>query len=200
MKSNRLLRRHFVSISLSILVAFGCAGSVANMEEIDAVPVLASGKARIVFMRPSGTAYAIQSSVFELEGQSTRLAGIVAAKKKVAYDVEPGQHLFMVVGEAADFMSASVDAGKSYYAIVTPRVGAWKARFGLRPVHSSDIENGRADKWAGSCKWVATSADSMEWASSNANSIEKKRAKYLAAWNKKPEADRPHLLPQDGRG
>lgn len=81
------------------------------------------GKSLIVFMRPSSIGYAIQSSVFEVKGDDVHLAGIVAAKKKVAYQVEPGKHLFMVVGESADFMSAELEKDKTYYALVTPRVG-----------------------------------------------------------------------------
>jgi hypothetical protein len=186
-------------VGVVMLIGLGCAGSVSHMDEITSAPSLEPGKARIVFMRPSSTAYAIQSTVFELDGESTLLAGIVAAKKKIAYDVAPGEHLFMVVGEAADFMSADVEAGKTYYALVTPRIGAWKARFGLRPVHRPEVDNGRADGWLSSCKWVAKNADSSVWATSNVQSIEAKREKYLAAWYKKAEADRPRLEPQDGR-
>jgi len=105
----------------------------------------------------------------------------------------------MVVGENADFMSANVEADKTYYVEVTPRMGAWKARFGIRAIHRAEVEGGRVDKWLAGCKWVSKNADSERWASENANSIEAKRAKYLPAWYEKAESDRPRLEPDDGR-
>ena len=64
----------------------GCAGAVKNMREVSSVNVAtAPNEAVIVFMRPSGMAFGIQSSVWEIaDNQPSRLVGIVAAKKKVA--------------------------------------------------------------------------------------------------------------------
>ena len=105
------------------------------------------GQSMIVFMRPSGMGYGIQSSVFEIDNTEPKLAGIVAAKKKVAYRIAPGNHLFMVVGESADFMSAELEANKTYYALVTPRMGMWKARFSLRPVHADELNTNQFNDW-----------------------------------------------------
>ncbi len=192
-------RQPALAIALMLTLATGCAGPVKNMEAVEPPPPLPAGMARIVFMRPSSTGYAIQSSVFELVEGAEQLVGIVPAKAKIAFDVAPGEHQFMVVGEAADFMSAHVVAGRTYYALVTPRMGVWKARFGLRPVHQREVEDGHADKWLGSCSWVATNEASARWAIDNANSIEAKRAKYWPVWIGKPEAERPHLGAGDGR-
>ena len=77
--------------------------------------------------------FAIQSTVFDVTDDAPRMVGIVSAKTKIAYEVAPGEHHFMVVSEAADFMRADLAAGKTYYALVTPRMGVWRARFSLLP-------------------------------------------------------------------
>ena len=114
-----------------------------------------NGKAMIVFMRPSSFGFAIQSSVFDIAGDTPSLLGIVSAKTKVAHQVAPGEHLFMVVGESADFMSADLEADKTYFALVTPRMGAWKARFSLKPpVHADALDSSEFTERVNSCEWV----------------------------------------------
>jgi len=158
------------------------------------------GKAVIVFMRPSGVGFAIQSSVFEVKDNKTAsLAGIVAAKTKVAYRLDPGKHLFMVVGESADFMTADVLPDKTYYAFVTPRMGVWKARFSLEPKHKQELNTADLNSELDSCKWVEKSPESEDWMRDNMEDIESKRAEYYPEWMQKDEADRPHLMPEDGK-
>jgi hypothetical protein len=150
-------------------------------------------------MRPDTLGYAIQSSVFEIKGEKPTLAGIVAAKKKVAYQLEPGKHLFMVVGESADFMSSELEANKTYYVLVTPRMGWWKARFSLKPVHANEINSSQFNEWLESCEWVEMTAASHNWASSNMTSIQSKHKEYIQKWMSKNSSDRPKLLSQDGK-
>ena len=184
------------------MVASGCAGTVKNMREVppaEAVYAPDAGKAMVVFMRPSGLGFAVQSSVFEIKEELPSLVGIVAAKKKVTYQAQPGERLFMVVGEAADFMSANLQAGRTYYVLVTPRPGAWKARFSLRPAEASELDSSRLDDWLTSCEWVEKTAGSDAWANNNMSSIRDKQVKYYQKWLSKDPAERPRLMPEDGR-
>ena len=200
------MRKASVNIAMYLLVSFsllisGCAGTVKNMGVVPADRVAAApagGKAMVVFMRPSGLGFAIQSSVFEAKDGSSTLVGIVAAQAKVAYQVDPGKHLFMVVGESADFMGADLLPNKTYYALVTPRMGLWKARFSLKPVHQHELDTAEFKQSLDSCKWVEKTAASDSWALDNINSVQTKYAEYYAKWMAKPEADRPQLLPNDG--
>jgi hypothetical protein len=182
-----------------VVAAAGCAGSVVNMRPVAMVNTTpAPNESVIVFMRPSGAAFGIQSAVFEApDGQPARLVGIVAAKKKVAFRTTPGDHMFMVIGESADFMQARLEPGKVYYALVTPRMGVWKARFSLAPVHATnrfDIAD-----WQAGTEWVEMDQSSGQWAAENAADVEQKRAKYLPEWLGKLPLDRPLLEPQDGQ-
>jgi hypothetical protein len=193
----RILKLVFV---LAALLFFGCAGSVKNMRQIPdehAAYAPDPDQALIVFMRPSGFAAAIQSSVFELIDDYPNLIGIVAAKKKVAYNLGPGEHLFMVIGESADFMKADILAGKTYYVLITPRMGAWKARFSLKPIHKNEPDADKLAEWAQECHWVEKTNASDQWADSNMPSIQSKKVKYMETWLQRPEHERPALRTED---
>lgn len=196
----RILSCFVALASLSLLS--GCAGTVKNMVVVppgEEISSPAPGKSMVVFMRPSSMAFGIQSSVFDVNGDDVTLAGIVAAKKKVSYEVTPGNHLFMVVGESADFMSAELMPNKTYYAFVTPRMGLWKARFSLKPIHADEFSLEDFKECLQDCQWVRKSPESENWASSNMADIQSKRQEYYASWMSKGPNDRPELYPQDGK-
>ncbi len=196
--------KKLLAVSFLALLALlaGCAGTVTNMREIplsQAPAAPEAGRAMIVFMRPSGLGFAVQSSVFEIRNDEPALVGIVAAKTRVAHQVAPGKYLFMTIGENADFMSAEVAAGKTYYVKVEPRMGMWKARFGLEPYRAKDLGTSAFTTDLDGCKPVAMSAESNAWASTNMMSIREKRTSYHGDWMKKPDAERPALMPEDGK-
>jgi hypothetical protein len=192
-------RARLVGVLLAAVVVSACAGPLRGMKEgpgaQDAAP--APGKAAIVFMRPSGMGYAIASSVFELRPEGDVFIGHVPAKKKLVHHVAPGPVRFMVVSEAADFMQADLEAGKTYYALVTPRMGMWRARFSLRPVHASELGGAELKEWLEECTWVETTDEARDWARRNAGSVQEKKAEYLQKWE--PRADKPTLNAADGR-
>lgn len=190
-----------VVAALALALSAGCAGSIKNMREAlpDYAPKPEPGKAMLVFMRPSGMGFAVQSSVFEIKDNTPVLAGIVAAKAKVAHQVEPGNRLFMVVGESGDFLSADLVAGKTYFALVTPRMGAWKARFSLAAVHAADLSGAEFNGWFNDCRWVEKSQESAVWFQENLPDITTKYVEYYPKWMGKAEADRPKLVAGDGK-
>ncbi len=186
---------------LSLLLA-GCAGTVTNMREVPLSQVPAApepGKALVVFMRPSGLGFGVQSSVFEIRNETPVLVGIVAAKTRVVQQGNPGRYLYMVVGENADFMTADVVAGKTYYVKVEPRMGMWKARFGLEPYRQKDFAGADFAGALNECRAVEKGPESEAWAASNAVSIASKRTEYYGDWVKQAESARPRLLAEDGR-
>lgn len=190
------------SLVLIVMVVFvGCAGKPTHMkvvpnEQASFAPT--QEEALMVFMRPSGMAFAIQSSVFEIIDDKPKLVGILAAKKKTASMLKPGKHLFMVVGESADFMEANVETGKVYLSVVTPRMGAWKARFSLDPVQKSeyDADTKEYNEWLDDCEWVVNTPDSHQWSQENYPSIQAKYTKYYNVWKDKEE--KPIMLEEDG--
>jgi hypothetical protein len=197
--------RNLLALSVLLIPALllsGCAGGVKHMQAVPperAVEVPSPGRSMVVFMRPSGMAFGIQSSVFEVTDDRPRLAGILAAKKKVSYELEPGERLFMVIGESADFMSADLLPDKTYCALVTPRMGVWKSRFSLKPVHAGELQSQQFNEWLAGCAWVEKTPESEQWAEAHMPSIQSKQQGYYEKWMRRPESDRPRLFPQDGR-
>lgn len=201
MKNISLIRSASILLAFAIFLS-GCAGTIKNMREVPAGSTEiapAADKAVVVFMRPSGMGFAIQSSVFEIKGDNLTLAGIVAAKTRVAYRLDPGKHLFMVIGESADFMSADLLPNKTYYAYVTPRMGMWKARFSLIPIHRQELNTPDFTSALDDCIWVEKTPDSDNWMLENIESIKSKRAEYYKEWMALPENERVRLLPEDGK-
>jgi len=186
----------FLLIAGSFL--FGCVEQVRLMQNVqDASYEPISDKAIIIFLRPQILALKVQAEIFDLISQENNLVGIVSAKEKLAYLTEPGNHLFMITGESADFMKADLRAGKIYYARIVPRIGVHKARFSLEPVHK-DIEQSKLDSWKKSCKYIENTKDSYKWAQRNAANTQIIKGRYLPNWIKKPENEQSFLKPEDG--
>jgi hypothetical protein len=202
MKSSVTLLR-LALFALAVGLLGGCAGPIKNMREA-AIEKTASlkpepGKALVVFMRPSGLGYAVQSSVFEVKDNQPVLVGIVAAKTKVAYQATPGNHLFMAIGESADYMQANLLPDRTYYVQVSPRMGMWKARFSLEPVKPAALDTAEFKSEFAECAWVEMTAQSESWAKENMPSVLAKHSEYFKEWQAKPADQKPALAPADGR-
>jgi len=189
-----------IAAALVLLLLGACAGSsdyMRNLTPEEAHYETKPDKALVVFMRPSGLGFAVQSSVFDVTDNSPDFVAIVSAKKKVAHYAAPGKRRFMVIGESADFMGATLEPGKVYYALVTPRMGLWKARFSLRPVHAAEIPTTEFADWYGDTEWVANQPSADAWAKENMDSVKEKMADDLDDWMHKD--NKPMLEAADGQ-
>lgn len=161
------------------------------------------GKALVVFMRPSSLGGAIQSSVYDTNDTADKFIGIVSSKTKIAYQADPGDHLFMVVAENADFMVAHLDAGKTYYTLVSPRMGVWKARFSLLPIHNRadakySMQSSDFREWMAKTDWVTVTPAAQQWYQEHAGDIKAKKYDYMRRWNSADAQQRAELtLPAD---
>ena len=184
------LNRNIIFVLLFVLLT-GCASSrMKPVPETQAPYVLAAGETQVIFMRPSFFGGAIQSSVFDVTDNKDELIGIVSAGTKVRYGTQSGEHLFMVVGENADFMRAFLDPGKTYYALVTVRMGFLKARFSLKPVRRDELDGETFKGWDKSTSFVENTEQSRQWARDNRDSISTKKAEYLQKWAAKSPAEK----------
>lgn len=191
--------RILIAAGLSALFLSGCAGSSEYMKVIDPAQVQATASpngALVVFERPSGFGFAVQSSVFDVTDGDPKLVGIVPAKSRIAHAATPGTHRYMVVGENAAFLDADLLEGKTYYAIVSPKFGLWKARFALEPVHGEELKSDGFKEKCSACNWIENTPASHGWANANMASIRQKQAKYLPDFLQNP--DRPTLAAPDG--
>jgi len=182
----------------SILIA-GCVATSKDMVRSTATSHQPEpGKALVVFMRPSRYGGAIQSSVYDTSSASDTFIGIVSSGTKVAYQADPGHHLFMVQGENADFMNADLDAGKTYYVLVSPRMGMWKARFSLLPIHNDtaakySLKSPNFQKWQADTQFVDKSATADAWYQAHAADISAKRVEYMTKWSAATEQQKAEL-------
>jgi hypothetical protein len=172
----------------------GCASSLMKPAENQTLAAPPAGTSRVVFLRPSALGGAIQASVFDVTGGEPVFIGVSSTGTKVVHDTTPGPHRFMVVSEAADFMEASLAAGRTYYAVVTARMGAWKARFSLWPVKADpsadySLQSRDLAKWVDGAKLVVNTPAGEQWFRDNLSSIRAKQDEYLAVWKQKTPAD-----------
>ena len=143
------LTAKWIGVVVLLLAVAGCAGRSKYMQDVpagqaDYVPE--PGRTLVIFMRPSGFGFAIQSSVFDITDGEPEFLGIVSAKTKIAHNADPGEHRYMVIGENAGFLEADLLADRTYYSLVTPRMGVWKARFSLKPVRKLDLTSAEFDQ------------------------------------------------------
>ena len=174
------------------------AAPAAVLTPISTAPAsAAAGDSKVVFMRPTIMGGAIAATVFDVTDSESKIIGIINARGKLTYPVKPGVYIFMVVSEAADFMQVTVAPGKTYYALVRPRMGAWKARFSFEPLRGGDQ---RAEQWERSTNLQNNPARAENWMAGNAPSVEDKRSRYWPEWSSKSESQRAAqtLTAEDG--
>lgn len=188
---SRLLGTLFV-----LLLLGGCQSALMVAPTTEVEPKATADKALVVFMRPSSFGGAVQSSVYDTRAEGNDVfAGVVSSKSKVAYLAEPGEHLFMVVSENADFLAANLEAGKHYYVLVAPRMGVWKARFSLLPIRNDasakeGLQSKQFSNWDESTEWMVIGPKANSWYQDNIDSIRARKLDYLPKWQSKSAADK----------
>jgi len=192
-------------IVLSSFMLNGCApmhvhGATDKMNELPMTTVVEpqSDKALIILMRPVGSAYRQMSTVFDVTNDEIKLIGILPNMKKIAYNVEPGQYTFMVLGESTDYMAADVEAGKTYYARVVQRMGMIKARFSLLPIHKAELDSEEAKEWLKETQYVEATPTTHAWYERHKESVVNKHVVNYEKWKAKSVGHRPTLVKEDG--
>ena len=199
------MRVFYIFTLLGSLLLAGCASNPMAPVADQAVQAPSPDMAQVVFMRDAYTGKAIVSSLYDVTDGQTRFIGVMANGTKIAHPTTPGKHTCMVVSEAADFMEADLVAGKTYYALVTPRMGLWKARFSLWPISNEpdaahSLKSNNFKDWVEDTDLVTNSPKSLAWYQRVKASVEKKRAEYWPVWQEKSAeaiAERT-LKPTDG--
>jgi hypothetical protein len=194
----------FITLILAMLLS-GCASVPMNIAPEQTLVEVKPNESQVVFFRSSFFGSAIGSSIYEIKGEDAQFLGVLNNGNKIAVKASTGKHLFMVVSEAADFMNADLAGGKTYYAIVTPRMGAWKARFSMWPVSTDaasefNTTDGKLEKWMADTTLVSTSDSARAWYQKNRERVDSKMREYLPVWNQKSAGDMEErtLKPEDG--
>jgi hypothetical protein len=195
-----MVRRFLALVAFGLLLGspLAFAKSKLMQDAANQSPTPEPGKALVVFLRPSFLGAAVESTVYEAPDSETKFLGVVFYKARLAYQADPGAHRFMVIGENADFVDATLDAGKTYYILVSARMGMWKARFSLLPVHSTadakyNIQSADFKGWMDKTSFVESTPAADAWYQEHKADVEAKKADYLQKWNKMAPQDRAVL-------
>ncbi|MGB5082309.1 MAG: hypothetical protein WBO23_16395 [Burkholderiales bacterium] len=195
----------YFPIIMGALLSYGCGsapGRSAAQPSATVRPL--PGKTLVVFVRAlSSDATSVdyrRSPVFEIgSGASApELVGILPVRTMLAYQMNPGKHLFMVVGENADFMTADVVAGTTYYVLVTGRVATRTAFYALRPVTRREQNSNEFRELVASSKWVERTTEWDAWAIANRGFVTSRQSESYRAWLRKADSEKQHLRPDDG--
>ena len=186
----------FLPAIVGALLLTGCVTPEPNMKLSQAVAPAepAPDKALVYFLRPDELGFPTHAAVYD----GDEFVGFVPYNTRLAYQADPGEHLFYVVSEAADFMTADLVAGRTYYAQVVPRMGAWRARFSLWAITAEDLKTPEVRGWIDNATPVKNKPEAYTWARENAGSVQQKREAYYAKWITKADDLRPHLKAEDG--
>ncbi len=173
-----------------VILLAGCQSTLMEPITEQVSTNVKQGESRVVFMRSAFIGQAIQASVFKINNGVPEFIGIISNDTKVTFDTTPGEHMFMVVGESADFLKAELAENKTYYSIVSPRMGFWKARFSLHPVRNNDKAKFKYDskdfvEMQTDSKFVQSGVKAENWAVKNSASINEKLSEYLPDWQQK---------------
>lgn len=190
-----MVRKTILLVVVILLLGFTVYADFGYMAKSDRALTPEPEQALIVFVRPKpslGKAlwtddYGQAISLYDVSGEDTKFMGILYKKTKICYDLDPGEYTFMVVGEAADFMKATVAAGKTYYVLLSPRLGVWKARFSFQPLRQSDLTSDKFSKWNSKNDLIANTPESEKWYSEKAAEIATKKEEYFSEWTELSE-------------
>ena len=161
-----------------------------------AVAAAADESAKVVFFRPSKQTSDVDAMLFDVtEPGEPKLIGSVNAATKFTYSLQPGLYTFMVVGETAEFMQATIVGGKTYYALVIPKAGA--RRFAIEPVRQHEIGGKDFTSWDRSTRPTSGDAKAVD----SADAAQKRVRYWQEDWMKKSDTQRAELTlnAEDGR-
>ena len=141
--------RPILSPLLGILVvaaASGCSYASPYMRPAQpGLPAATPDAARVVFVRPSGMAFAVGVTILDGAG---RFLGDLPAQSHFSVAVPPGPHLFLAWAENTAAVRAELAPGRTYFVEVSPRPGFWSMRIQLLALTP------RHPKWRERPEWI----------------------------------------------
>lgn len=154
-------------------------------------PAPAEGKAAIYFARVSSFGYANSFQYFH----NDEFVGQFKGKNYMRMEVDPGEHLFWASSENKEFLTADLEAGKTYIVIVDIIMGIGKARVGFSVLDDSNTDvRDRAIKLINSKAPMVTTEKTMAKVNAKLekkNFIPEKLEMYEKVW--KQEKNFKHL-------
>ncbi|MBL7073043.1 MAG: hypothetical protein ISS33_04615 [Candidatus Omnitrophica bacterium] len=184
-------------IIVIILAAIGISGCVGHSVYMRKAPELlrpTEDKALVRFMRPSGYGFSVNFNI--LDGDKD--IGNSVAGSQFDYIVAPGEHLFIATCENKTFLTANLEAGKTYYVLTQVSMGAWSARVAFVPVTRGSKYWDKVYEYETTLRMIEPNQDALsKWENKHKAQINKLIRQYNNKW--KYERDWPVLQASDGR-
>ena len=188
---------------LEALLSDAGAGSVCQELLMKPVPgnrlaaEVPPGKARVIFVLPphrTNSPFPSVAPILEIGSGKGDMVGFLSAGSKVSYLTEPGEKLFMVIGENTDVMRAYLDENKTYYVKLKHHIGWVRDHYQLEPVTLARAPYSGASESI----LVENTETSRSWVQNNQESVATKIDSALQKWNRKSEAEKSaHTLSAD---
>lgn len=199
------MKKHFVlCLVLAVVMQLsGCASSVMTKAPSQELTPPAAGKAKVVFMRSSIVAAAINAELFEVVDGELKFIGVISNGTKVVHETTPGKKVYMAYGVAADFMLADLAAGKTYFSIVRPNWGT--GGFAPTPIRKQggefNMQSEDFTKWLNGTDLVVPNAEAKAYFENKKADFQKIYSDYWSRFQTKTGNERAErtLNPEDGR-
>jgi hypothetical protein len=192
-----------LTMVLGSLLLSGCASSLMRPGSAQQAAAPEATNAKIVFMRSSVVASAIGVDMFEVINGDLKFIGQLPTGNKIVYETTPGKKVFMAYGTAADFMTADVAGGKTYYSIVRPNWGT--GGFAPTPIRNDgtseyNMKSKDFRDWLSSTKPIEPNDDAQPWFTTNKARYQDLYKDYWARFQKKNDQEKAErmLRPEDG--
>jgi len=179
---------------LAVLGVSGCVGHSVYMRKASELLRPTEDKALVRFMRPSGYGFGINFNI--LDGDKD--IGNSVARSQFDYLTVPGKHLFIATSENKVFLTADLEAGKTYYVLTQVYMGAWTARVAFVPVTRSSKYWDKVYQCETNLKMIEPNQAALsKWENTHKVQINKLIEQYNNKW--KDQCDWPVLQVSDGR-
>lgn len=203
----RWIQFGFILFLASLLLA--CARMPREIAEVDVTARLSKpspGKSLVFFVRTAKFGGMAPSPLFDGEKYIGTIAmefdakGEDGVKKKnyLAYQTEPGKHVFMTYSEIGDFLPAELLPDKTYFIQVRPVMGAMGTRFYLTP-QNGQLSQTEIDRVVALGGQIKVTEAWKQWARENADKIQNFRTEWWQKWQARPASDRQELRKESGR-
>lgn len=127
------MKRIYLHLIVLLSLVFVVSCSIKRPYMIDEEPKLkpTDGKVLVNFIRPSGTGYAAKATIWD----SDKLVGVSFGKQGFQYQCDPGKHLFVAWSEYKSPVEADLLPNRIYYIVLRIKMGWWRGRIHMVPVH-----------------------------------------------------------------
>ncbi len=187
---HRCLAAVLVAVLMTASAAQTAAAAIRNpimRAAAEQDPKPADGKAMVVFLRPSGYGNIVAASLFVASDDALVPLAVIYHHEKVAVQMDPGTHRFMVNGSKVMFLDAELEAGKTYYVQLRSEIGPGKAKFALIPMQAApgSMDSIHAQKFSeafGKAEWIEHAPTLDAWFAQHKVELEQRRVDGLRLW------------------